>query len=122
MDTYAIWCDLAPGVNDLDFTDAVTAYLGHLKEHQRLAAFRIRRRKFGFGPDALGEFFIEIDVDNLAQLEEAFRMAVPREGEIEALHAAVFSRVVNFRSALYRDFPDPERVRPGLPPRDKHVV
>jgi hypothetical protein len=39
----------------------------------------------------------------------------PREGEIQSLHAKVYSMVTNFKSALYRDFPDAGRTieRPG---------
>ena len=32
-----------------------------------------------------------------------------RDGEVEKLHARVYSLVTDFRAALYRDFPDPER-------------
>lgn len=32
MDLYHIWCDLKPGVGDMDFTDKLNAYLGGLAD------------------------------------------------------------------------------------------
>ena len=32
MDLYHIWCDLKPGIGDLEFAEKVTAYMGHLKQ------------------------------------------------------------------------------------------
>ncbi len=109
MNTYAIWVDLAPGVNDLEFTEAVSSFLGFLKEQGQMESFRLQRRKLGFGPQELGEWFIQIEVKDLTQLDAAFNIAAARSGESERLHGEVFRRVRNFRSALYRDFPDPVR-------------
>jgi hypothetical protein len=111
MNTYEIWVDLAPGTTDLEFTHAVQAYLGMLQNEGKLERFRIRRRKLGFGPAELGEWNISIDFTGLAQVDEAFGAAARRAGDLEELHFAVYSRVRNFRSALYRDFPDPVRVQ-----------
>jgi hypothetical protein len=108
---YTIWCNLKDGRRDLEFADAVAAYLGHLKSHDKIAEWRLVRRKFGFGPDNLGEFQITIVATTLAQLDEAFFAVAARSGDLEQLHARVYSMVTDFRSALYRDFPDPERVR-----------
>ncbi len=46
---------------------------------------------------------------DLVQLEQAFGAVAERSGKREELHRTVYSRVRNFRSALYRDFPDPQR-------------
>lgn len=35
--------------------------------------------------------------------------AAKRSGALEELHSAVYSKVTDFRAALYRDFPDPVR-------------
>lgn len=109
MDCYAIWVDLAPGAKDLELVDALEAFLGYLKARGAIESWRVRRRKLGFGPDGLGEFFLTLDFRDLAQIDAAFNRAATRDAEVEPLHAAVFSKVVNFRSALYRDFPDPVR-------------
>jgi len=109
MDHYDIWVDLAPGVRDLEFVDAVQNYLGMLQDAGKIAEYRIERRKFGFAPPCLAEFHIRVSVNDLAQLDQAFQHAATRVDPIESLHAAVYQKVVNFKSALYRDFPDPVR-------------
>lgn len=112
MDSYEIWVDLAPGANDLEFVNAVRAYLDHFMHEGKLAAYRIRRRKFGFGPEVLGEFVLTLDFNSLSQMDNAFQEAATREAAVEQLHREVYSRVTNFRSGLYRDFPDPVRKQP----------
>jgi hypothetical protein len=107
---YEIWVDLAPGAKDLEFVAAVRAYLGHIQAQGKLEEYTIRRRKFGFGPSDLGEFHITISFRDLAQLDAAFFVAATRDDIVEPLHHAVYSRVCNYKSALYRDFPD--EVRP----------
>ena len=111
MDLYHIWCDLKPGESDLAFADNVTRYLGGLKASGLIQSFRLTRRKLGLGPDGLGDFHIIVETSDLAQLDAAFRKVATRAGEIETVHAAVYRAVQNLRFALYRDFPDPERVR-----------
>lgn len=111
MNLYEIWVDLAPGARDLELVDAIHAYLGFLKSNGEIESYRVSRRKFGFGPDGLGEFHITIECATLDQLDHAFMHVATRSGEVEALHAAVFSRVTNYKAGLWRDFPDEVRVR-----------
>jgi len=109
MDVYEVWCDLKPGERDLVFAEAVHDYLGSLQARGAIVGYRMTRRKLGFGISGLGEFHIAIDVTDLGQLDDAFRAVSSRADPIESLHHAVNSRVINFRAALYRDFPDPHR-------------
>lgn len=110
MDHYEIWVNLAPGESDLEFVEAVRRFLDRFVENGEVEGYAIRRRKFGFGPEGLGEFNVSIRCRDLAQLDQAFHHAATRAPEIESLHREVFRRVCDFRSGLYRDFPDPERV------------
>lgn len=114
MDVYHIWCDLKDGREHKAFADAVKAYLDHHQAAGRIAAWRLMRRKLGLGPDGLGEFHIMIETNNLQQLDDAFRAAASRSGEVERLHAAVYSRVTNARFGLARDFPDPPEGPPQV--------
>ena len=109
MNHYEIWVDLAPGANDLEFVQAVQNYLNHFRDQGKVESYTIRRRKFGFSPPELGEFYISIAFLSLAQLDEAFLVAATRDKVVEPLHREVYSRVSNFKSALYRDFPDEVR-------------
>lgn len=109
MNTYETWFNLVPGTDDLEFVRHVNAYLGELKAQGRLTSYRIRRRKFGFGPEGLGEFNVSMEFADLTQMDSAFARVARRDPEMESLHAEVFSRVTDFRTALYRDFPDEVR-------------
>ena len=111
VDLYHIWCNLEAGVSDLEFTQNVERYLGELRRNERIADFRISRRKLGLGPPELGEFHIVIEVRDLAQLDRAFRDVSARSAPIEELHAAVNQVARDVKFALYRDFPDPHRER-----------
>jgi hypothetical protein len=111
MDSYEVWCDLRPGISDVDFADRVRKYLGHLEAQKLIVGWRLTRRKLGFGPPGLGEFHIGIDVTGLEQLDQAFAAAARRREPVEGLHHAVNSLVTNATFALYRDFPDALRER-----------
>lgn len=109
MDTYEIWVNLRPGEDDLEFVRAVRAYLDVFVSRGDCEGYRIRRRKFGFGPESLGEFNVSIEFTDLAQMDRAFGHAATRDDTIEPLHAEVYRRVTDFRSGLFRDFPDAVR-------------
>ncbi len=111
MNYLHIWADLRDSHKDLEFCAAVNAYLGNLKTKGLIQYFTLTRRKFGFGPSELGEFHIVVAARDLAQLDAAFGMVASRSGEIEQLHIPVYAACSRTQAALYRDFPDPERVR-----------
>lgn len=115
MNHYHIWVNLKDSYRDVEFARNVGAYLGWLKDNGKIDSWVLTRRKFGFGPAELGEYHIVVSCSTLARLDEAFMAVAPREGEVQKLHAAVYSMVTDFKSALYRDFPDEVRsvVRPG---------
>jgi len=111
MDVYHVWCNLKSGVSDVGFSDDVSSYLGSLRDGGRIRSFRLTRRKLGLGPADLPEFHIAIEVEDLAQLERAFRTVSERGEPVEELHARVNQVATDVRFALYRDFPDPHRKR-----------
>jgi Family of unknown function (DUF6614) len=113
MNYYDIWCNLKDSRSDMAFAQNLSTFLEHLKAQGLLEAWTLTRRKLGFGPPELGEFHVRIACKDLAQLDAAFGVAARRAGEIELLHAKVFSMVTDFRSGLYRDFPDTEREANG---------
>ena len=115
MNYYEIWFNLKDTHRDVEFAGHLGGFLGHLQRHGKIEGYRFTRRKLGFGPPELGEFHVTISTKDLAQLDSAFGAAAARSGELEQLHARVYSAITDFRSALYRDFPDPERV---IPPTD----
>lgn len=112
MNSYHMWFNLknTRPPADLEFAKAVDAYLGHLKAQGKVESWSLSRRKFGFGPPGLGEFHCVVRFKDLAQFDAAFGEVATRAGEIERLHHPVYSSVTDFTSALYRDFPDPQRL------------
>ncbi len=111
MDVYHAWCDLNPGVSDVDFSEKLAKYMGHLKEQELIEGWRLTRRKLGLGIPELGEFHIAMEVKDLRQLEAAFERVAGRREPTEGFHFGVNSLVRNARFALYRDFPDAFRHR-----------
>ncbi len=109
MDIYHGFFDLKTGENDLKFAENLGKFLNFLAQEGKIASWRLLRRKLGLGPSELGEFHIMIEVENLAQLDEAFSMAASRSGKTEKLHFDVNSKIREVKFALYRDFPDPIR-------------
>ncbi len=109
MDIYHIWCDLKPGVKDVDFVDSVDQYLGGLQQAGKLETFRITRRKLGLDGVGLGDFHIQLEFTGLAQLDDAFIQVSTRDDPVESFHQAVNSKVQNVQFSLYRDFPDQHR-------------
>jgi len=106
LDIYHVWCDLKPGVGDVEFAEKLAAYMGHLQEHGLIENWRLTRRKLGLAPQGYGEFQLMIEVKNLAQLEQAFERVAARREPTELFHFGVNSLVQNAVFALYRDFPD----------------
>lgn len=110
MNHYLVFCNLKDTHQDLEFADAIRGYLGRLKRDGLIDGFNLTRRKLGFGLPTLGEFQITIMTGSLAGLDRACDAIAARTGEIERLHANVYSRVKDVSTILMRDFPDPQRV------------
>ena len=117
MDTYESWFNLKNTHKDLEFCEDLAKYLGALEKLGLLEGHRLTRRKLGLGPSELGEFHLVMELKDLAQLEQLFERVGRREGEIEALHRAVYSAVKDVKFGLYRDFPDPMRAAGGKGPK-----
>lgn len=109
MNYYNMWVNLKDSRRDVEWAGHVKAYLDHLKGEGKIEGWSLTRRKFGFGPAGLGEFNVCVWCKDLAQLDSAFSLVATRTGEVERLHAPVYSMVTDFVSGLTRDFPDPER-------------
>lgn len=109
MNYYDIWVNLKPGTDDMEFVRALRAYLDALVAEGGMEGYRIRRRKLGFGPEGLGEFSVTLKFESLAKLDETFFSVARRSGKVDELHHAVYSKVTDFKSALYRDYPDAVR-------------
>lgn len=102
-----IWCNIRDSHQADKFAQAVADYLNRLKEKECIAGWKLTRRKFGFGPPELGEFHVQIAFEDLAQMDKSFFEVIKHEDpELDRLHGLVYAQVTEFKSALYRDFPD----------------
>lgn len=110
-DVYQAFFTLKPGIGDMDFVDALDAWLGHLKACGHIENHRLLRRKLGLAPAALGEFQLLIEVRDLAQLDAAFHRVAARDEPEETIHHCVNRCIDRVQFGLFRDFPDPNRTR-----------
>ena len=111
MNIYHGFFNLKPGTSDVGFADDFAKFMEFLVEQKKIVSWRLMRRKLGLGPREFGEFHMMIEVDSLAQLDEAFFAAATRSGDMEHHHFDVNSKIADVKFALYRDFPDPHRER-----------
>jgi len=106
---YNIWVDLKPGVHDLAMIKAAQIYLQGFIEREEMVSYFVNRRTFGFGIEGVGEFYFRLSFENMTQMESALGSAARRSGVVEQQHADLYTKVTNFKAALYRDFPDEVR-------------
>lgn len=111
MTIYNIWFNLREGILDIDFVDHLYAFLDGLKHANTIRGYRLMRRKLGLAPLHLAEFHLMIEVEDLAQLDAAFNRIAARTDPVESNHWNVNRWATDLQFALYRDFPDPVRVR-----------
>lgn len=110
MDIYHGFFSLKEGSSDTEFAANLGEYLGFLQKQKKIAGWRLMRCKLGLGPKELGEFHLMIEIEGLAQLDDAFAHVATRAGEVEERHFAVNKMINDVTFALYRDFPDPVRI------------
>ena len=91
------------------FAVAVDAWMTHLKSNGVIQTWRLYRRKLGFGAPGARDFQLDIEVENMTQLDQAFRFTGTHDENTERLYTTVHQMVGQVDIALYRPFPDPER-------------
>ncbi len=109
MNLYCCMIDLRQDAKALAFAAALDAWLSHLHHYGTIGRWRLLRRKLNLAADAYGDFLLEIEVDDLAQLDRAFRLTGAQDEVTTVLHDRVHAQIAAARFALYRPFPDAER-------------
>ncbi|SFS48125.1 hypothetical protein SAMN04488040_0533 [Sulfitobacter marinus] len=109
MNLYHCSIDLRDTAKAVGFAVAVEAWMTLLQDRGVIQSWRLCRRKLGFGAPRARDFLLEIEVRDLTQLDEAFRLTGTQDTEVERLYTTVHQMVGEFDIALYRPFPDPER-------------
>jgi hypothetical protein len=109
MNRYIAMIDLKQEAKALAFASAVEAWMSHLQNAGTIHSWQLMRQKLNLASDRFRDFIIEIEIDDLAQLDKAFRLTGSHDEDIASLHRAVHDLIANIDFALYRDYPDPER-------------
>lgn len=109
MNLYHCSIDLRDDAKAVAFAAAIDPWMTHLQTNNVIQSWRLCRRKLGFGAPIARDFLLEVEVENMTQLDEAFRFTAQGDEEIERLYTTVHQMVGTVDIALYRPFPDPER-------------
>ena len=109
MNLYTCFIDLKNEAKALNFAVALDAWMTHLQDKGVIAGWQLYRRKLNLASTTQRDFMLEIAVQDLAQLDQAFRMLGQQDDEIDALYRNVHEQVQVADFGLYRPFPDPER-------------
>ena len=111
MNLYHCSIDLKDDAKAVAFSAAVDAWMSHLQANNAIQSWRLCRRKLGFGAPHARDFLLEIEVEDLAQLDRAFRFSGSNDSDehVERLYTTAHQMVGAVDTALYRPFPDPER-------------
>lgn len=109
MNLYHCQIDLKQDAKALIFAQALDVWMEHLKAAGVIGSWRLLRRKMNLASDAHRDFLLEIEVENLTQLDQAFRLSGGHDEDVERMHRAVSDLIAVSEYGLYRPFPDPER-------------
>lgn len=109
MNLYHCSINLQENTKAIAFAVAVEAWMKHLEASGVIRSWRMCRRKLGFGAPRARDFLLEIEVDDMTQLDRAFRFTAAKDDMTERLYTTVHQMVGDVDIALYRPFPDPER-------------
>jgi hypothetical protein len=109
MNLYHCSIDLQNDAKAVAFAVAIEAWMGHLQSNGVIQTWRLCRRKLGFGAPRARDFLLEIEVENMTQLDQAFRFTASDDEQAERLYTTVHQMIGDVDIALYRPFPDAER-------------
>ena len=108
MSVYHCMIELKPGGRALVFASACGAWMAHLERTQSIRSWRLLRRQFGLASGAHSDFLLEIEIDDMAQLDIAFRTLRKQDDAAERLYDQMHQQIGQAAIGLYRPYPDPE--------------
>lgn len=109
MNLYHVMIDLKDDAKALSFAKLLGEWMDYLQGRDLIGQWRLLRRKLNLAADSARDFLLEIEVRDLAQLDQAFRHASTHSDEVEALYYPVHNMIAHADYSLYRPFPDSER-------------
>ncbi|MFK7944884.1 MAG: DUF6614 family protein [Paracoccaceae bacterium] len=109
MNLYHVMIDLKDDAKALVFAKLLDDWMGYLQGQGKIGEWRLLRRKLGLASDSHTDFLLEIEVDGLAQLDEAFRHASAHSDDVDRLYYPVHNLIGRVEVGIYRPFPDDAR-------------
>ncbi len=109
MNLYHVMIDLKDDAKALSFAHALDRWLSYLQQAGKIGPWRLMRRKLNLAADTSRDFLLEIEVDRLNQLDEAFQHVSRHSDDVEALYYPVHQMIHEASYSLYRLFPDDDR-------------
>lgn len=109
MNTYHCMIDLRDNTKALAFAKAMEDWMMLLKDRGVIEDWRLMRRKLNLADQSCLDFLLEIDVRDMTQLDQAFRVLGAQDDTVADMHNKVHQMIATSRNGLYRPFPDPER-------------
>lgn len=115
MNLYHCLIELKQDAKALAFATACEAWLSRLHARGMILGWRLLRRKFGLASGPHSDFILEVEVEGMAQLEEAFAALAQSSDEDERRYALLHQMIGRVEIGLYRPYPDPtQRERVAL--------
>ncbi|CUH77668.1 DUF6614 family protein [Tropicibacter naphthalenivorans] len=109
MNLYTCSIDLKNDAKALVFAKAAEDWLNHLKSLKVIQDWHLYRRKLNLASSHHRDFLLQIEVEDMSQLDQAFRTLGRHDDTIDALYRAVHEQILAADFGLYRPFPDTER-------------
>lgn len=110
MNLYHCMIDLKPEAKALVFAHAMDAWLSLLQREGQISRWRLLRRKLNLAGDDCADFLLEIEVETLAQLDDAFRFLGRGDDDTTRRYDQMHQCIARVDYGLYRPFPDAEHV------------
>lgn len=108
MNLYHASIDLRDDARALTFAHLVGQWMDKLQDAGVIIGWRLMRRKLNLAADDCRDFLLEIEVEDMAQLDRAFRFVKAEDDETEKLYNQIHGMIGVAKFGLYRPFPDPE--------------
>ena len=109
MNLYHCMFDLVEDSKALAFAGALESWMTLLKDRGTVQNWRLLRMKLNLGADCCRDFLLEVEVTDLGQLDQAFRLVGSKDDAVAEAYGRVHAMVGQVQYGLYRPFPDPER-------------
>ena len=105
MNLYTCMIDLKQDARALQFASALDQWLTHLRGQGHIGQWHLYRRKLNLAADAYRDFWLTIEMRDLAQLDQAFHGTATGQDAAD-LQSRVHDMIAHIEFALFRPYPD----------------